>query len=154
MNAEVTVSELEEVHAMLEDARRRADNRKKITWARAMAASLAFDECDKPDWEEYAAARPDLPPEAARRWERSLESHSQVVQRLADAMVATAQVAAAAAQECAAASREASSAEAELYAAQEKEEVKAAAAREAKWREVENQSRSQSRRMRRRSVSA
>ena len=133
MNAEVTVTELEEVHAMLEDASRRADNRAKITGARADAASLAFMKCDKPDWDEYAAARPALPPEAARRWERSLEAHAEAVQKLADAMVATGQVAAAAAQERAAAGRLASSAEAELYAAQEKEEVKAAAAREAAW---------------------
>ena len=133
VNAEVTVTELEEVHAMLEDASRRAENRAMITGARADAASLAFMKCDKPDWDEYAAARPTLPPEAARRWERSLEAHAEEVQKLADAMVATGQVDAAAAQEHADAGRLASSAEAELYAAQEKEEVKAAAAREAAW---------------------
>ena len=133
VNAEVTISELEEVHAMLEDASRRADNRAMITGARAMAASLAFNECDKPHWDEYAAVLSDLLPEAARRWERTLESHTEAVQKLADAMAATAQVAAAAAQERAAAGRLASRAEAELYAAQEKEEEKAAAAREAAW---------------------
>ena len=77
---------------MLEDASRRADNRAMITGARAMAASLAFNECDKPDWDEYAAALSDLLPEAARRWERTLESHTEAVQKLADAMAATAQV--------------------------------------------------------------
>lgn len=118
---------------MLEDASRRAENRAMIAGARADAASLAFNECHKPDWEEYAAAQSALPPEAARRWERSLEAHSETVQKLADAMVATGKVAAAAAQERAAAGRLASSVEADLYAAQEKEEVKAAAAREAAW---------------------
>ena len=77
-----------------EDARRRVDNRAKVTHAHAMAASLAFDEFDQPDWDKYAAYRSDLTPEVARRWERTLESQSQVVQRLADAIVATAQVAA------------------------------------------------------------
>ena len=109
MNAEVTVTELEEVHAMLEDASRRAENRAMIAGARADAASLAFMKCDKPDWDEYAAARSAFPPEAARRWERSLEAHSETVQKLADAMVATGKVAAAAAQERAAAGRLASS---------------------------------------------